>query len=156
MLFSFWNHDQRAAFSDVNCASCFLRHLEIASVVMKVALKSKTIALVFRKMCCSFCLASMCTECQSDLHRRTPEVPPAALPHYMMICYAPTELYELHATVMDIICASVCITSMLCFTLENQYRSNHSFDEHAHANQYRMAARDNATSFPLPWHDFLQ
>ena len=45
---------------------------------------------------------------------------------------------------------------MICFTLEKKYRSNRSFDAHAHANQYRMAARGNATSFPLPWHDLLQ
>lgn len=38
----------------------------------------------------------------------------------------------------------------------NKLRSNRSFDEQAHANQYRMAARGNATSFPLPWHDLLQ
>ena len=35
-------------------------------------------------------------------------------------------------------------------------RSHRSFDEQAHGNQYRMAARGNATSFPLPWHDLLQ
>ena len=57
---------------------------------------------------------------------------------------------------MEVICASVCITFMICFTLEKEYRSNRSFDERTHANQYRMAARGNATLFPLPWHDLLQ
>ena len=45
---------------------------------------------------------------------------------------------------------------MVCFTLENKFRSHRSFDEEAHANQFRMAARGNATSFPLPWHELLQ
>ena len=98
----------------------------------------------------------MCTECHSKLCKRTPELAPAALTNGMMIYYAPTELYELNATVMKVLCVSVCITSMICFTFENKYRSNRSFDEHAHANQYRMAARGNATSFPLPWHYLLQ
>ena len=74
----------------------------------------------------------------------------------MMIYYAPTELYKLNATVMEMICASVCITSMICFTLEKTFRSHRLFDEEAHANPFRMAARGNATSFPLPWHDLLQ
>ena len=74
----------------------------------------------------------------------------------MMIYDAPSELYELNATVMEITCASVCITSMICFTFEKQYMGNLAFDERVHANQYRMAARGNATSFPLPWQTLLQ
>ena len=74
----------------------------------------------------------------------------------MMIYDAPTEMYELNATVTEVICASVCITFMICFTLEKKYRSNRSFDEHAHANQNRMVARGNAKTFPLPWHELLQ
>ena len=68
--------------------------------------------------CCTSCVAPMCTECQSKLCKRTPELPPAAPTNDMMIYYAPTELYELNATVMEVICASVCITSMICFTSE--------------------------------------
>ena len=57
---------------------------------------------------------------------------------------------------MKLICANVCITFMKCFTLEKKYRHNHSFVEQAHANKYIVAARGNATSFPLFWLDVLQ
>lgn len=64
-------------------------------------------------------------------------------------------LYEEKVTVMEMICASVCITSMICFTLEKKYRNVQSMDEDVHANAHRMAARGNATSFPLPWEDLM-
>jgi hypothetical protein len=72
-----------------------------------------------RDTCCPQCVAPLCTECENSLRKRTPELPQASLMNDMMIVYAPTELYKLNATVMEMICASVCITSMICFTLEN-------------------------------------
>ena len=71
-----------------------------------------------RDTCCTRCVAPLCTECEQSLRKRTPELPQAGLTNDMMIYYAPTELYKLNATVMEMICASVCITSMICFTLE--------------------------------------
>ena len=56
---------------------------------------------------------------------------------------------------MEMICSSVCITSMICFTLEKKLRNMRSLDGDVHANTHRMAARGNATSFPLPWEDLL-
>ena len=56
---------------------------------------------------------------------------------------------------MELICASVCLTSMICFSLEKKYRGDRPFDEHVHMNRHRMGARGNATSFPLPWQDLL-
>ena len=67
---------------------------------------------------CGQSVASLCTECEKSLRQRTPELPQASLMNDMTILYAPTELYKLKATVMEMICASVCITSMFCFTLE--------------------------------------
>ena len=40
-------------------------------------------------------------------------VPPAALANDMMVFYAPKELYTQKMTVMEMICASVCSTSMI-------------------------------------------
>ena len=57
--------------------------------------------------CCTSCVAPMCTERESNIWKRSPEVPPAARANRMMICYAPTELYGYNATVMEMICASV-------------------------------------------------
>ena len=45
-------------------------------------------------------------------------MPQAALANDMMIYYAPRELYEDKVTMLEMVCASVCITSMICFTLE--------------------------------------
>ena len=82
-------------------------------------------------------------------------MPPAALANDMMIFYAPKELYTKKVTVMEMICASVCLTSMICFRLEKKYRGERAFDEQVHMQNNRMAARANATSFPLPWQDLL-
>ena len=65
--------------------------------------------------------------------------------------YTPTELYWSNAAVMEMLCASVCITTMLCFTLEAKYRGESPLHSTAHMAGHRMGARGNATSFPLPW-----
>ena len=105
--------------------------------------------------CCEECIAPVCNECAKSLDSEAPSLPPAALSNDMMIYYAPAVLYVKKVTVMEMICASVCVTSMICFTLEKKYRNCRSMDEDVHSNTYRMAARGNATSFPLPWQDLL-
>ena len=71
----------------------------------------------------------------------------------MMIFYAPRELYTEEMTVMEMICASVCITSMICFSLEVKF--GNMFDSQVHMHRHRVGARGNATSFPLPWQSIL-
>ena len=83
-------------------------------------------------------------------------MPPMALTNDMMIFYAPRELYTQRVTVMEMMCASVCFTSMICFTLEWKYRNENPFDDRVHMARHRMGARGNATSFPLPWEAVLQ
>ena len=83
-------------------------------------------------------------------------MPSASLCNDMMIYYAPSILYKENVSVMEMICASVCITSMISFTLEKKYRGCRSMDQTHNANKHRMAARGNATSFPLPWEDLLK
>ena len=68
--------------------------------------------------CCTKFVAPLCIECERSLYNKKPEIPQAGLTNDMMIFYAPRELYENNAAVMEMICASVCITSMGCFTLE--------------------------------------
>ena len=89
-------------------------------------------------------------------------MPAMSLCNDMMIFYAPLELYTMNVTVMEMICASVCLTSMLCYTLEAKYRNTkpssggaNPFDAQVHMARHRMGARGNATSFPLPWQDIL-
>ena len=54
------------------------------------------------------------------------------------------------------LCASACITSMICFTLEKTCQGHRAMDDHVHGNTHRMAAPGDAASFPLPWQDLLQ
>ena len=83
-------------------------------------------------------------------------MPYAVLAIVMMIIYAPEELYTYQVTVMDIICASVCITSRICFTLGKTHRDHNALDAKFGDKQFRMSARGSATSFPLPREDVLQ
>ena len=108
------------------------------------------------KVCCEQCRAPICRECADCIFARKPSVPPAGLSNDMMIYYAPSILYTENVTLMEMICASVCITSMITFTLEKKYRGSRALDLHHNTNTHRMAARGNATSFPLPWEDLLK
>ena len=83
-------------------------------------------------------------------------MPAACLANDLMIFYAPEEIYTQGVTVLEMICASTCITSMICFTLDAKYRSENPMDAAAHMPRHRMGARGNATTFPLPWQDLLQ
>ena len=49
-----------------------------------------------------------------------PSMPPAALANDMMIYDAPTELHTENVKLMDVLCANVCLTSMICFALETE------------------------------------
>ena len=70
--------------------------------------------------CCSDRMAPVCKECEHDLDAKVPSLPPAALANDMMIYYAPTILYAQNVTMMEMVCSSVCITSMICFTWEKE------------------------------------
>ena len=102
---------------------------------------------------CGQCRVPMCSECANSLEKKV--MPPAALTNDMMVFYAPVELYTLNVTVVEMVCASVCITSMICSTLEMKHRKENPFDTTVHMANHRMGARGNATSFPLPWSSLL-
>ena len=42
------------------------------------------------------------------------------------------------------------------FYARETYRGHRAMDEFVHGNEHRMAARGNATSFPLPGQDLLK
>ena len=62
-------------------------------------------------------------------------------------------------TVVEMICSKVCLTSMICFSLEAKFRNEctgqNLFDSQVHMVRHRIGARGNATSFPMPWQDIL-
>ena len=59
-------------------------------------------------------------------------MPPASLCNDMMMCYAPRELYINKVTILEMICASVCMTSMICFYREKKYRAARPYDATVH------------------------
>ena len=107
------------------------------------------------RTCCELCEIPVCTDCESFVCAAEPKMPPAALTNDMMIFYAPKEIYTANVTVVEMVCASVCITSMICCTLELKHRRENPFDTEVHMARHRMGARGNATSFPLPWSSLL-
>ena len=108
--------------------------------------------------CCDKCRVPACLECDKATVDREGKcaMPPFALVNDLMIFYAPKELYTKNVTILEMICASPCLTSMICFFLEKKCRGDRAFDEKVHINRHRMGARGNATSFPLPWQDLLR
>ena len=57
---------------------------------------------------------------------------------------------------IETICASTCLTSMVCFTFEAKHRNVRALDTEVHMSRHRMGARGNVTSFPLPWEELLR
>ena len=83
-----------------------------------------------------------------------PTLPPPSLCNDMMIFYAPKEIYEDGGlTILEMICASPCLTSMICFSMEVKY--GNMFDSTLHMQRHRVGARGNATTFLLPWENVL-
>ena len=62
--------------------------------------------------------------------------------------------YEGGVTVMELICASVCYTSMICFSMEYRFGTMHNTEVNMH--RHRVGARGNVTCFPLPWEQLLE
>ena len=65
---------------------------------------------------CSQCWVPLCRSCQKDLvwHKK---LPAAALSNDMMVYYGPRDACRKEVTVMEMLCASPCLTTMICFSL---------------------------------------
>ena len=97
---------------------------------------------------CSQYWVPLCATCRRDLvwHGRQPA---AALGNDMMVYYSPKEVFALEVTVMEMLCASPCLTTMICFSLELKLRGERALDQDAWMNRQCMAFRWTATTFPL-------
>ena len=111
-----------------------------------------------RKTLCRDCEVPVCRYCEEQLlHPYGAKLPQAALTNDLMIFYAPPVLYEQKATAMELICASVCLTTMISFTLEKKHRGGERlFDQAVHMQRHTIGTRGNATSFPMPWQEILR
>ena len=68
---------------------------------------------------CGDCEVPVCSYCARFVLSEEPSLPPAALSNDLMVFYAPEELYaDGGLTVMEMICASPCITAMVCFSIK--------------------------------------
>ena len=107
-----------------------------------------------QRQLCSECKTPVCTYCYKYLNSLSPSLPQAALSNDMMVFYAPEELYQDGGlTIMEMLCASPCLTAMICFSMEVKY--GNMLNSHALMQRHRVGARGNATTFLLPWESIL-
>ena len=105
---------------------------------------------------CDHCEVPICTECYEHLLAK--QLPPLSLANDMWTGFAPERIYKEKATVMELICASPCITTLVCMSMEARFRHEAStapLNEVAHMSRHRFGARGNALTFPLPWEEVL-
>ena len=105
---------------------------------------------------CDMCEVPLCSDCHGHLQAK--KLPPLSLANDMWSGFAPERIYREKVTVMELICASPCITTLVCMSMEARFRyeSNTApFDETAHMARHRFGARGNALTFPLPWEEVL-
>ena len=89
-------------------------------------------------------------------------MPPQCLANDMWIGYGPPLLSERKVTIMEMICASPCITTLTCMTMEARYDADKKenkpaapLDSTAHLARHRFGGRGNALTFPLPMEELL-
>ena len=81
----------------------------------------------------------------------------------MFTGYAPARLFEQRVTIMEMICASPCITTLLCLSMEATYENNLKqegkelapLNTKAQMARHRFGARGNALTFLLPMEDIF-
>ena len=110
---------------------------------------------------CEGCELPLCSKCKLSLSKG--ELPPLALANDMWTGYAPNRLIEQKVTVMEAICASPCVTTLVCMSMEARYEDNvrqetreaEPLNSTAQMARHRFGARGNALTFPLPLEDLF-
>ncbi len=146
--------DARQELEDWTMALCFSGEDPLSILCCPEDRRCKFCAPISRQVCAE-CEVPLCKLCAQAVDEGS-AAPPAAtsLANDMMIYYAPSNLYRDRLTVMEMICCSPCITSLLCFSMEIKY--GHMLDSEVHMHRHRVGARGNATSFMLPWEALLK
>ena len=107
------------------------------------------------RVLCEHCEVPLCQDCEKHLVEG--KLPPLSLCNDMWTGFAPERLHSEKITVMEMICASPCVTTLICMSMEARHRSEGTtLDEKAHCARHRLGARGNALTFPLPWEDVLR
>ena len=106
---------------------------------------------------CEQCQVPVCADCFD--HLKEAKLPPLSYANDMWTGYGLSRIYEENVTVMELACASPCLTSLVMMSMESKHRqepNNAVFDEQAHMARHRYGARGNVISFPLPVEALLQ
>jgi len=103
---------------------------------------------------CTHCEIPMCTSCRTRIYRQKMK-PLEALSNDLFLGHPPRELYAQECTMLELLCASPCMTALTCFSIEWRYLQDRSLAQDALMNRHRLCAKGNATTFPLPWEDLL-
>ena len=74
------------------------------------------------RVLCEHCEVPICKDCRSHLSKE--KLPPLSLCNDMWTGYAPERLYREKVTVMEMICASPCLTMLLCMSMEARNKKN--------------------------------
>ena len=106
------------------------------------------------KELCVDCSVPLCHACRKDLFARPRMFPVRALSNNLWTGYASPIVTEAQATYMELLVASPCILSLICFTLEVSHGS--VLRDVAQKQRVRVGARGNITLFPLPLADILE
>ena len=98
---------------------------------------------------CLKCEVPFCTECHTALKEKG-TLPQSSLANEMWTGYAPERLLKEKVTVMEAICASPCITTLTCMTMEARYRTvDRPLDAVAHMAGTPLST-GKRTHVPLP------
>eukprot|EP00435_Cladocopium_sp_Y103_P055193 s336_g18.t1 len=103
---------------------------------------------------CTQCEVPLCSSCWNYIYRHRSK-PPEALSNDMLLGHPPREIYAQECTVLELLCASPCMTALTCFSIERRCLQDRSLAQDAFMNRHRLCAKGNATTFPLPWEDLL-
>jgi hypothetical protein len=115
---------------------------------------------------CAKCEVPLCSECLKSLRAKPAQQPPLGLCNDTWTGYSSDFIYESNVTYLELLCASPCCLSLICFILQNAQGSSVKdesakrpkkpmFLEPAFKQAHRTAARGNITMWPMPLTDIL-
>ena len=111
---------------------------------------------------CKKCQIPLCHVCSGDVfHDDGPKQPAIGFANDMWTGYASDYVYRMRVTYLELLVASPCCLSLICFVLQaardegsreerTKKRRTNLWDQPAHMQDDRTAARGNITMFPMP------
>ena len=104
----------------------------------------------------------LCKTCSACLQKG--KCPPAALVNDMWTGYIPEMIYTEEVSVIEMVCASPCFTSMICFSLDIRYGAlkkgsglgpRKLFDVLVHMHRHRVGAKGQGGVLPSALGDYV-